>query len=105
MECMDCPLKYTRQTGQTIHNRYKEQIQAIRNNNGNSGYSNHVLNTGLAYGSITDIMKVVKIEKKRNTSAHSRNIYIMSKNRLHMNDIYIDVYSPIFEVLKELNTR
>jgi hypothetical protein len=29
----------------------------------------------------------------------------MSKNRLHMNDTYIDVHNPIFEVLHELNTR
>jgi hypothetical protein len=36
----------------------------IRNNNSNSGHSNHVLNTGHAYGSIADTMKVVKVEKK-----------------------------------------
>jgi hypothetical protein len=29
----------------------------------------------------------------------------MSKNRLHKNDTYIDVYNTIFEVLQELNTR
>jgi hypothetical protein len=26
-----------------------EHIQVIRNNNSNSGYSNHILNTGYAY--------------------------------------------------------
>jgi hypothetical protein len=61
---MDCPLKYIRQTGQTFQTRYKENIQAIRNNNNNSRYSNHILNIGYVYGSITDTMKVVKIEKK-----------------------------------------
>jgi hypothetical protein len=39
-------------------------MQGIRNNNCNSGYLNRVLNTEHAYGSITDTMKVIKIEKK-----------------------------------------
>jgi hypothetical protein len=64
MRCMDCPLKYLEQTGRTFQTRYKEHIQVIRNNNGNSGYSFHISNTGYSYGSITDIMKVIKIEKK-----------------------------------------
>lgn len=29
----------------------------------------------------------------------------MSKDELHMNDVFIDVYNPIFEALQELNTR
>jgi hypothetical protein len=60
MRCMDCPLKYIGQTGRTFKARYKEHIQAIRNNNGNSGYSKHILNTGHTYGSITNTMKVLK---------------------------------------------
>jgi chromosome condensin MukBEF complex kleisin-like MukF subunit len=36
MRCMDCPLKYIGQTGRTFKTKYKEHIQAIRNNNGNS---------------------------------------------------------------------
>jgi hypothetical protein len=42
IKCLDCPLKYTGQTGRTFNIRYKEHIQAIRNNNSNSGYSNHI---------------------------------------------------------------
>jgi hypothetical protein len=61
---MDCPIKYTGQTGRAFYTRYKEHIQAIRNKKGNSGYSNRILNIGYAYGSILDAMKIVKIEKK-----------------------------------------
>jgi hypothetical protein len=64
MGCMGCPLKYIEQTGRTFQARYKEDIQAVRNNNSNSGYSSHILNTGHAYGSITDTIKVVKIQKR-----------------------------------------
>jgi hypothetical protein len=58
MKCLDFPLKYLGHMGQTFYSSYKEYIQATRNNNVNLGHSNHVLNTGHAYGSITDIMKV-----------------------------------------------
>jgi hypothetical protein len=61
---MDYPLKYIGQTGQIFKTRYKEHIRAIRTNNGNSGYSNHTLNTGHAYGSITNTMKILKTEKR-----------------------------------------
>jgi hypothetical protein len=63
---MDCPLKYIGKTGQTFKTRYKDQIQAINNNNGNSGYSKHMLNTGYTYGSITNSMTAVKSERKGN---------------------------------------
>jgi hypothetical protein len=53
MKCLDCPMRYIGQTGRTFKVRYKEHIQAIRNNNGNSGYSNHILNTGHTYATIT----------------------------------------------------
>jgi hypothetical protein len=42
----------------------KEHSHAIRNNNGNFGYSNHILNTGPAYGRITDTMDVIRTESK-----------------------------------------
>jgi hypothetical protein len=64
MRCMDWPLKYIGQTGRTFKTRYKEHIQAIRNNNGNSGYSKHILKMGHTYASITNTMKVLKTERK-----------------------------------------
>jgi hypothetical protein len=66
-----------------------------------------MLNTGHAYGSITDTMEIIQIDKKGKhlNTLEKYHIYKMSKNRLHINDTYIDVCNPIFEVLYELNTR
>jgi hypothetical protein len=64
IKCLDCPLKYKGQRGRAFHTRYKEHLQAIRSNNGNSGYSNHILTTGHTYGNITDTMHTIKTEKK-----------------------------------------
>jgi hypothetical protein len=94
---MDCPLKYVRQTGQTFKTGYTVHIQAIRNNNGNSGYSNHMLNTGHAYGSRADTIKVLKMERKGKhlNTLEKYHIYKMSKDGLQMDDTYIDTYNPI----------
>jgi hypothetical protein len=48
MKCLDCPLKYIDQTGRTSHIYKEHQI------------SNHILNTGSTYGTITDTMDVIK---------------------------------------------
>jgi hypothetical protein len=52
MKCIDFSLKYIGKTGQTFYTTYKEHIQASRNNNGNSGYSDDIPNTGHTYGSV-----------------------------------------------------
>jgi hypothetical protein len=44
--------------------RYKDHIQAISSNNSNSGYSNHILNTGHTYGPVTDTMDVIRTGRK-----------------------------------------
>jgi hypothetical protein len=78
-------------------------MQTIRNNNINSGYSNHELNTG----QITDTMKIIKIEKKEiylNT-LEKYQTHKISKKQTTQNDAYIEAYNPIFETLQELNTH
>jgi hypothetical protein len=103
MKCMVCPLNYVGQTGRNFERRYKEYIQAIRNNNINLGYSKHILNTRHAYGSITNIMDSIKTDEEgRNLNTLERyHIYKIRKARLrvHTNDTYIDTYNPIFETL------
>jgi hypothetical protein len=83
---MDCPLKYIGQMGQTFKTRYKGHIQAVRNNNGNSGYSKHILNTGHTYRSVTNMMKVLKTQRKRkllNSLEREVKRRIASERRMH----------------------
>jgi hypothetical protein len=106
MKSLDCPLKYIGQTGRTLNTRYKEHIHDIRSGNGNSGYSNHILNTGHTYGTVTGTMKIITIWKKGiylNT-LEKYHIYENNRDNLHMNDIHIDKHNPIFEALHEIYT-
>jgi hypothetical protein len=50
-------------TGRTFNIRYKKHIHAIRNNNSNSRYSNHMLNTGHTHRTIMDTMDNTKTRK------------------------------------------
>jgi hypothetical protein len=65
MKCPYCSLKYVEQTGRTFNTSYKEHIHDIRSNNSNTGYSNHILNTGHTCGTITDTMEIIKTEERK----------------------------------------
>jgi hypothetical protein len=88
---LDYPLKYVGQTERNLHARYKGHVQAIRNNNRNLGYSNHIVNMGHTYGTITDNMYIIKQRKKGKhiNTLEKYHIYKINKNMLHMNDTYI----------------
>jgi hypothetical protein len=104
---MDCPMEYIGQIGRAFNTRYKEHIQDIRSNNSNSGYTNHILNTGHAYGTITDTMDIITTGRKGkhfNTLERYR-MYKTSRENLHMNDTHIDAHNPIFEALQESDTK
>jgi hypothetical protein len=65
------------------------------------------LNTGPTYGTLTDTMDIMKIVKKWKhfNGLEKCHIYLVRKDNLHKNDIYIDTYNPLFEDLYGLHTR
>jgi hypothetical protein len=104
---LNCPLKYIGQTGRTFHTRYREHIHAIRNNDSNSGYSNHILNTGQKYGTIADTMGIIKTHRKGKhlNILEKYHMYKTRRDNLQMNDTNTDTHNPIFKALHETNTR
>jgi hypothetical protein len=101
------PLKYIGQGGRIFNLRYREHIQAIRSNCSKSGYSNHILNTGHTYGTITDTIDVMRIGKKswHLNTLERYHIYRMYKNNLRMNDVHIEAHNPVFQTVHELCNR
>jgi hypothetical protein len=104
MKCVNCPLKYVGQTGRTFNIRYKEHIQAIRSNNGNSGYSNYILNSGHTCSTITDTMDIIRIGRKGRhlNTLEKYHIYEISGNSLHMIETHIELHNPIFQTVQEI---
>jgi hypothetical protein len=74
-----------------INIRYKERIHPIRSNNNNSGYLNHIVYTGHTHGAITDNMVITGTGRKgrRLNILEKYHVCRISKDILHMNDIYI----------------
>jgi hypothetical protein len=59
------------------------------------------------YGTITDIMDVIRTERKGRhlNRLEKYHIYKISRNNLHMNDTQIEVQNPISERVHELYDR
>lgn len=88
MKCMDCPLKYIRQTGRTFNTRYREHIHDIRSNNSNSGYSK----PHIEYGTITDTMEIITTGRKEK--------YLNTMERYHIYKISTKIYTRMTHILK-----
>jgi hypothetical protein len=63
-------LEYIRQARRTLYSRFKEHKQAIKGSKQNSGYAQHILDTGHACGTITDTMEQVHIARYVSGSQH-----------------------------------
>jgi hypothetical protein len=72
-----------------------------------AAYIRTIFKTGHPYGSITNTMDIIETEKtgKHLNTLERYHVYKISKERLRMNDTYTDIHNPIFETLRELNTR
>jgi hypothetical protein len=75
-----------RTNGKTFNTKDKEHIHDIRGNNGNTGYSDHILNTGHTYGTITDTMEIIT------TGIKGR--YLNTLEKYH---IYISYLAKLYE--------
>jgi hypothetical protein len=53
-------MSYIGQTSRNLHQRYREHIRYIRNNDSQSSYAQHILQNLQEYGSITDTMSLLK---------------------------------------------
>jgi hypothetical protein len=84
MKCLGCPQKYIGQTGRTFNTRCQEHVQTFRNNNNNSGYSSHILNTGHTHGIIQCTMDIIRTHEKRKylNTLEKYHIYKISKNNV-----------------------
>jgi hypothetical protein len=68
LQCADCPKICGGQTGRTFETRFQEHVRDIKNNEPNSKFAQHILDTTHEYGTMEIIMKPLHIGKKRPTT-------------------------------------
>jgi hypothetical protein len=93
MKCMSCPLKYIGQMGRSFNITYKEHVQDIR-----SKTVIHIIQSlywiwvimGYLYGSITDTMEVIKVERKVEhlNTLERYHIYMQACARTHTHNLH-----------------
>jgi hypothetical protein len=101
LRCTECLKRYVGQTGRTFESRYKEHIRYIKNNETNSKFSQHILDTTREYGTIEKIMKPLHFSKEGSLlDTYERlHIYEVTKQKLQLNDNYTEMYNPIYNTV------
>jgi hypothetical protein len=99
LQCNECTKRYIGQTGCTFEIRYKEHIRDIKNNEPNSKYAQHILDTTHEYGQIQKIMKPLYIGKKGPLlHTYERfHIHEITKQKIQLNDNFTDIHNPIYD--------
>jgi hypothetical protein len=101
LQCADCRLKYTGQTGRTFKIRFKEHVRDIRNNGHNSRFAQHRVDTTHEYRTIDQTMEILHIGKKGLAlDIHERfHKYEISKRNMQLNDNFTETFNPIYDVI------
>jgi len=60
LKCHTCNHSYVGQTSRNLKTRYNEQIRYIKNNNPQSAYAQHILNNRHEFGTIDNLMTLLK---------------------------------------------
>ena len=60
LTCKTCNHKYIGQTSRDLNKRFQEHVRYIKNSNPRSAFAQHILHNRHEYGTIEEIMKIVK---------------------------------------------
>jgi len=91
LTCNTCNLAYIGQTSRNVKTRYHEHIRYIKNNNPQSAYAQHLLNNRHQFGTIDNIMILLKPLHSQHLLTTYEQFYIHS---FHKNGKLISEQSP-----------
>ena len=94
-------MKYIGQSGRSFLARYQEHFRDYKYNNGNSKYSNNLLDNIHSFGPIHEIMDVLHIMKKGKTmdTLEKFQIYLEIKIGRQINDENTVTQNTLFDIL------
>jgi hypothetical protein len=92
LECRTCHKVYVGQTSGTNKIRCREHMRYIRNNDPQSAYATHILETGHEYGNMADILSMLRPVSRTTLLLPYEQLYIQN---LHQRDkLIIEQYAP-----------
>ena len=91
LKCNTCNLSYIGLTSHILKTCYHEHIRHIKNNNPQSAYAQHILNNRHKFGTIEDIMTLLKPLHSQHLLTKNEQFYIHS---FHKNSKLISEQSP-----------
>ena len=100
LTCNSCNLSYVGQTSRSLKIRYQEHIRYIRNNNPQSAYAQHVLRNQHEYGTMNNLMTLLKLLNYPNMLTPYEQIYIQTLHRKgkFIPEQYQGDPNPLFEL-------
>jgi hypothetical protein len=106
LTCQNCNKAYVGQTGRNFRTRYKEHRRAFQYNTHQSKFAVHLQDHGHSFGTIENVMEVLKIQGK-GTHLNTVEKYYIHRETLdnnHINEDYADTCNMIFNTLTSLHT-
>ena len=81
LTCNSCNLSYVGQTSRSLKIRYQEHMRYIRSNNPQSAYARHILRNQHEYGTMNNLMTLLKPLNNPNMLTPYKQFYIQSLHR------------------------
>jgi hypothetical protein len=81
LTCKTCQHVYVGQTSRNLKQSYQEHIRYIRNNDPQSAFAQHILNNQHEYGTIADIMKLLKPTKNNSMLIPYKSFFIQAHHQ------------------------
>jgi hypothetical protein len=102
MTCNTCQKAYVGQTSCNLHQRFREHMRYIKNNNPRSAYALHILNCRHEYGNINDTMTLLKQINKPSLLLPLEQMFIqiLHRNNELMPEQHPNEHNPMFELLQ-----
>jgi len=81
LTCNSCGLSYVGQTSRSLKIRYQEHIRYIRSNNPQSAYAQHTLRNQHEYGTMNNLMTLLKPLNNPNMLIPYKQFYIQTLHK------------------------
>ena len=105
LTCNTCKLSYIGQTSRRLQQRYKEHTRYMKQNNPQSSYALHILNSKHEYGTVDDTMTLLKHINRSTLLLPYEQLYIQTYH--HQKQLIPEQHkkehNPMYQLIYDLH--